>query len=132
MKTFKLLLIIAFIGTTISLSAQNRGDRQFVPEDVAKRQTEALKKEISLTNEQEPKVKAIYLKYAKKQDESMKAGQGTDWQSMSDEDRTKRREEWQKTTEERDKEIKKVITAEQYKKYEKWRDEQNSRRRGRN
>ena len=127
MKMITLLFIAAATILTMSLSAQDR-NRQFSAEDMAKRQTESLKKELNLTAEQETKVKEVYLKYAKKQEERMKARQGQNRQSMSEEERTKAREEMEKSNKERDTELKAVVTAEQYTKYEKWRDGQTNRR----
>lgn len=94
--------------------AGNRGDRpQMNPEEMIKRQTQRLVDELKLTKEQETKVTAINKKYMEKQ--------SADWAKMrdaSDADRAKMRETMRKMQQEKDKEIKAVLTAEQVKLYE--------------
>ncbi len=89
----------------------NRGDRpQMNPEEMLKRQTQRLVDELKLTKEQEAKVGAINKKYMNKQ--------SGDWSKMrdaSDEERTKMRNERTKIQDEKNKEIKAVLTAEQVK-----------------
>ena len=89
----------------------NRGDRpQMNPEEMLKRQTQRLVDELKLTKEQEAKVGAINKKYMNKQ-----TGDWSKMRDASDEERTKMRNERMKIQDEKNKEIKAVLTAEQVK-----------------
>lgn len=83
------------------------------PEQMIKMQTQRLTEELKLTKDQEAKVTAIYKKYT---------GNNTmDFQKMrdaSDAERTKMREEMQKTREKQEAEIKAVLTPAQVKTYD--------------
>jgi len=90
---------------------EGRGERpQMNPEEMVKRQTQRLVEELKLNKDQEAKVLAINKKYMEKQ--------SGDWSKMrdaSDEERTKMREVRTKVQEEKNKEIKALLTAEQVK-----------------
>ena len=93
---------------------QGRGDRQQMnPEEMIKRQTQRLVEELKLNKDQEAKVLAINKKYQEKQ--------SGDWGKMRDastEERAKMRDAMRKVQEERNKEIKAVLTPEQVKIYD--------------
>lgn len=115
MKWFKALLIIALLGFTVTALAQNRrggnGRGEMSAEDMAKRQTERMKTELNLTAEQEVKIQAINMKYAEQQ------------VAKRDEKKEKRREmetAQQAVMDQKDAEIKALLTPEQLTKYEKY------------
>jgi hypothetical protein len=90
-----------------------RGNGQFNPEEMMKRQTQRLVEELKLNKDQEQKVTAINKKYMEKQT--------GDWQKMrdaSDEERAQMRENMRKVQAEKDKEIKAILTADQVKLYD--------------
>ncbi len=124
MKKFGIILIV-FLFTTGITFAQERGGgerpskgapapgggrQQMNPEEMLKRQTQRLVEDLKLNKDQEAKVSAINKKYADKNPGG--------WQKMrdaSDEERTKFREEMKKVNEEKNKEIKALLTADQIK-----------------
>lgn len=96
------------------------GRGQFDPAQMVTRQADRLKKTCELTDEQYEKVKALYQKQAdemKKQMEEAQQGQGQG-QRMD-------REAMQKQREAQEAELKKILTEDQWKKYE---EEQKTRR----
>ncbi|MFZ4520163.1 MAG: hypothetical protein ACOYNC_00580 [Bacteroidales bacterium] len=73
------LLVLLMVLVTITTSAifaqmpgKGQGHGKPTPEERAKRQTEMMKENLSLTAAQEPKVSAINLKYAKKMEDVRK------------------------------------------------------------
>lgn len=121
MKKIGLLLLFAFVLTTVSM-AQNRGERNFDPEEMAKRQTEELTKTLDLNKDQQKKVLSLNKEMGEKMSamrEDMRDG-GGDWGAM--------REKMTKIREEQNKEMKKILTEDQYKKYEKYLEERRARR----
>jgi len=127
MKKFGIILIV-FLFTTGITFAQERGGGerpskgaparggggggrpQMNPEEMLKRQTQRLVEDLKLNKDQEAKVNAINKKYADKNPGG--------WQKMrdaSDEERTKLRDEMRKVNEEKNKEIKALLTADQVK-----------------
>ena len=120
------LLSIVIITITLSFSSstfaqQGGGPRNFDPKEMAERQTSQMKESLKLTEDQLPKVEALNLEYAQKlkvaRDEA-----GDDRESM----RTTMREMMQ----EKDVELKKILTAEQWTKLETQRKERMENRRG--
>lgn len=90
-----------------------QGRMQMDPEQMAQRQTQRLVEELKLNKDQEAKVLAINKKYIK--------DHPFDFQKMrdaTDEERAKMREEMRKVQDNRNKEIKAVLTPEQAKLYE--------------
>lgn len=64
---FTALLAVLFVGMAQAQAQQQQGSfRQVDPAQVANNQTERMKQDLSLTEEQTTKVKAINLKYAQK------------------------------------------------------------------
>jgi uncharacterized protein YdeI (BOF family) len=124
MKKFGIVLII-FLFTAGITFAQERGGgerpskgapahgggrQQMNPEEMLKRQTQRLVEDLKLNKDQEAKVSAINKKYMDKNSGG--------WQKMrdaSDEERTKFRDEMKKTNDEKNKEIKALLTADQIK-----------------
>ncbi|MBB4037048.1 Spy/CpxP family protein refolding chaperone [Dysgonomonas hofstadii] len=100
-KLVVLLMLTFFVGGSIFAQQRQRA----TPEERAKRQTETLVKELSLTKEQETKVHEINLKYAQPKENAST-------------DRDKRREEMRKSMDERNAAIKELLTDEQKKKFE--------------
>lgn len=87
-----------------------QGRPQMNPEEMLKRQTARLVEELKLNKDQEAKVLAINKKYMEKNP--------VDWSKMrdaSDDERAKMREEMMKVQNDRNKEIKTVLTPEQVK-----------------
>jgi len=87
-----------------------QGQMQMNPEEMVKRQTQRLVDELKLNKDQEAKVLAINKKYME--------NNRVDWSKMrdaTDEERTKMREEMRKVQDERNKEIKAVLTPDQVK-----------------
>ena len=80
---------VIFLNNELTLVQPPQGNRpQRTPEERAKRETEWMKTDLTLTEAQIPLVDTINLKYAKKQMELRNQMQGQDWEAM----RTKRQE----------------------------------------
>ena len=101
---FSLLAILAFL--TGSVAAAQQPSRS--PEDRAKHQTEMMKTELKLTAAQEPKVYAINLKYTEKMHDLREI-----------QDTAARRKSFETMNKQIDSEFKGVLTAEQFKSYQK-------------
>ncbi|WP_075591055.1 DUF4890 domain-containing protein [Labilibacter marinus] len=97
--------LAAFLVLSISVNAQGP-QRGGTPEEMAKKQTEKMKKDLSLSEDQVTKVSAINLKYAKKIDEVRNNASG---------DRAAMRESMQPIRKARNAEMKKVLSEDQYK-----------------
>jgi periplasmic protein CpxP/Spy len=114
MKTFKLLLAICLISSTLGTYAQNGqggggGYQQLSPEDRAYNQTKQMKKMLSLSKEQFDKIEIINVKYAMLMDSTMRANGGFS---------PEMREKMKPMMEAKDKEIKPILTEDQMKLYE--------------
>lgn len=112
----KLLLAAVALMFSVSMFAQQpqRGERrEFKPEEMATRMADGMKKELNLNDEQYKSVYNLYLKRG----EEMKArrDKGQQGQQVN---REARREEMKKNQEAMNAELKKILTAEQYTKYE--------------
>ncbi len=122
MKRLGILLMFLILGTTFSM-AQNRGGQgNFDPVKSAEKQTADLKKVLDLSGDQETKVYEIVLKGANKiaeMREEMRNGNGS---------REEMRANFTKLRKEQNKEMKKVLSEEQYKKYEKYLEEKRAQR----
>lgn len=111
MKKIVLAAIALVFSASIFAQAPQRGERrEFKPEEMAKHQTDRMKKELNLTDEQYKSVYALFIK----QGEEMKALHAKREQSQPE----TRREEMKKQREAMNAEMKKILTAEQYTKYE--------------
>ena len=116
------LALIAVFALSIASMAQDRGSRNFDPKERAKRQTEELTEQLGLNKDQQKKVGELNEKYSEKMTamfEDMRGGGG---------DREAMREKMTKLRDEQNKEMKKILTDDQYKKYEKYLEERRSRR----
>ena len=121
MKKLGFLVLFAMLFATISM-AQDRGMGNFDPKEMAKRQTEELTKTLDLNKDQQKKVLDLNLKQAEKMQamrEEMRNGGG---------DREAMRGKMMQLREEQNKEMKKVLTESQYKKYEKYLEERRNMR----
>ena len=123
----KLLLAAVALMFSVSMFAQQpqRGERrEFKPEEMATRMADGMKKELNLNDEQYKSVYNLYLKRG----EEMKArrDKGQQGQQVS---REARREEMKKNQETMNAELKKILTAEQYTKYEEMLKKQQQRQR---
>jgi len=112
--TLMSLLLVAFVGI-----AQPRGQRDYDPEQVAKRQTEQLKDTLGLTEEQEQKVYELNLETGQKMSALRDEIQGSDTGAI--------REKMGEIREEQNEKMKEILTDEQWKKYEKYLEERRSR-----
>ena len=123
MKKLGFFLLFAIIFATVSV-AQNRGMGNFDPKEMAKRQTEDLTKALDLNKDQQKKVLDLQLKNAEKMTamrQDMMNGGG---------DREAMREKMTKSREELNAAMKKILTEDQYKKYEKYLEERRNMRGG--
>jgi periplasmic protein CpxP/Spy len=121
MKKLGILLLVLVLGTTISLAQNRDGQRNFDPVESAKKQTEQLKELLGLKKDQEKKVYEVNLKASKQMAEMRKSMQASG-------NREGMREKIGEMREESNKEMKKILTEDQYKKYEKYLEERRSRR----
>lgn len=120
MKKLGLLLLAVLVFTVVSVG-QDRGQRNFDPKEMAKRQTEELTKALNLNKDQQKKVLTLNNEMADKMSavrEDMRNGG----------DREAMREKFRKVREEQNKEMKKILTEAQYEKYEKYLEEQRAKR----
>jgi biopolymer transport protein ExbD len=119
MKKIGFLMIALIMGTMVSM-AQNW--QNSTPEEMAKRQTDQIKEKCGLDKDQEKKVYDLSLKSGKemaKMREEMQGGGGP-----SDEMRAK----MTKVRDDQNKEMKKILSADQYVKYEKYLEERRAAR----
>ncbi|WP_163325139.1 hypothetical protein [Draconibacterium mangrovi] len=123
MKRLEFLLVLVLIGTTMAMAQDRGGQRQFNPEEMAKRQTAQFKTDLELNDTQAEKMEKVLLASYKEM--------GAMRQEMSgEEDRTKMREKMTEWRTNQQKEIKKILTDEQFLKYEKLMEERRANRRG--
>jgi len=109
-KLFVALLALSILSLTSAFSQNKANDlMNKTPEDRAKVQTEMMKNKLNLSTEQQTKIEAINLNYAKKFEPVIKS-------SDSKLTRYKRAKSLQKAKNE---ELKKVLTTSQYQRYEK-------------
>lgn len=112
------LLLFLFLAMTANTFAQQGQFNNTTAEDRAKRITSLMKSELKLTATQETKVQAINLKYAKLMDQTRKlTDNALRMKTMAENDKAK------------DAELKTVLTADQFKAYEKYKEEMKARRR---
>lgn len=123
MRKFGLFLMIILFASAL-VNAQP-GGRQFSPEDMAKRQTEQMGETLKMSKDLQQKVYDLNLKYAKKSAEMFQGGGG--FRDMSDADRQKMREKREALNKEKDAEMKKLLSADQFKAYEKYQEEARQR-----
>lgn len=109
MKKIAFLAITVFMFLAFAVSAQQRGPREkMTPEQQATRTVERLNKELTLNEQQQKDLKAWFTTSFKQREENMKKGQ---------DNREAMREQMKKDREATDAQLKKVLTADQYKTY---------------
>ena len=101
--------ILFFFAVCTAVNAQRGGGQPPSPEDMAARQTDQMTKKLNLDEAQTAKVKEINLTYAKKMLETRENNRG---------DRQAMREAITPIQEEKNAELKTILTEEQYKSYE--------------
>ena len=99
------MMSILLVSTSVFAQQRQRPSA----EDMAKRQTEHMAKNLSLTDEQKAKIEAINLKYGQKMEEMIQAGK---------EEREAKMELLKKNRDAKDTEFKEVLTPEQYTQYQ--------------
>lgn len=109
-----LILLVTVVLTGIAQPG-GQGMRNMSPEDRAKRETERIGEYVKYTAGQDAKVTALNLKYIQKQSENRPSG---DFRNMSDADRDAWRKKMEAIDTEKNGEMKKLLTADQYKQYE--------------
>lgn len=123
----KRMILAAFaLVLSVSIFAQQpqRGERrEFKPEDIATMQADRMKKDLNLDDKQYKSVYNLFLKRG----EEMKA-QFARPQEGQQVDREARRAEMQKQQEAMQAELKKILTPEQYAKYEEMQKKEAERR----
>ncbi|WP_320112737.1 hypothetical protein [Draconibacterium orientale] len=124
MKRLAFLLVAVLIGTTVAMAQNRGGQRQFDPEEMAKRQTAQFKTELELNDTQAEKMEKVLLK-------SYNEMTTLRQEMTGEEDRTKMREKMTEWRANQQKELKKILTDEQFAKYEKLMEERRANRRGR-
>lgn len=120
----KIIFAAVALLFSVSMFAQGPQRREFKPEDMATRVTDGLKKALDLNEKQYKSVYKLYLKRG----EEMKARRDNGQQDQQV-DREARREEMKKNQEAMNAEMKKILTAEQYTKYEEMQKKQQQRQR---
>jgi hypothetical protein len=120
MKKIGFLLIALMLGAMVG-TAQNW--QNMSPEDMAKRQTDQIKEKCGLDKAQEKKVYDLNLKSGKEMAKMRSEMQGGG-------DRDAMRDKMAKMRDDQNKEMKKILTAEQYTKYEKYLEERRAARQG--
>ncbi len=123
MKKLGFLLMVIFLGTTVSM-AQNRSWQNSTPEESAKKSTETLKEKLGLKADQEKQVYALNLKSAKEMVE-MRKGMGMQGGGG---DRDAMRAKFTKMREDTSKAMKQILSKDQYVKYEKYLEERRASR----
>ena len=122
MKKIGIILCVLLFVSTVSIAQNRGGQRNMDPKERAKQTTERLKEALDLNKEQEKKVYEINLKGNEKMMEARREMQesGGGFEGM--------REKMGKLREEQNKEMKKILTDKQWKKYEKYLEEMRARR----
>lgn len=114
MRRIFLATVALIFAASMFAQAPQRGERrEFKPEEMATRITDGLKKELNLDDKQYKSVYELYLKRGEQMQEQRakrEPGQQVDREAM--------REEMKKQQETMDANLKKILTAEQYAKYE--------------
>jgi biopolymer transport protein ExbD len=121
MKRIGFLMIALLFGAMVSFG---QNCQSATPEEMAKRQTEQIKEKCGLDKDQEKKVYDLSLKSGKEMAKlrtEMQGGGGPN-DAM--------REKMTKMRDDQNKEMKKILTADQYVKYEKYLEERRAARQG--
>lgn len=111
MKTAVALLIVCFASIAPMASAQEKMEELMTsttPEERAQMQTDHMKETLTLTENQVPQVHEINLKYARKMQDAYNGGGG----------RLQKLKRVKGVSQDKDKELKRVLTSTQYATYE--------------
>lgn len=111
------LLLVAVVATA------QPGQRNFDPEEMAKRQTEQIKEAVGLDEKQEKQVYDLNLETGKKMRALREENQGGDFEGM--------REKLTELRVEQDKKMKEILTGDQWEKYQKYQEERRAQWRNR-
>lgn len=111
------LLLVAVVATA------QPGQRNFDPEEMAKRQTEQIKEAVGLDEKQEKQVYDLNLETGKKMRALREENQGGDFDGM--------REKLTELRVEQDKKMKEILTGDQWEKYQKYQEERRAQWRNR-
>lgn len=110
MRKITLLTTLFVLFLSVASYAQDRGPREkMTPEEQAKRTVEQLNKELTLTAKQQSDLETFYKANYKKRQDLM---------SKNRDNREAMREQMKKNREENETELKKVLTADQFKKHQ--------------
>lgn len=125
MKKILFAAVALMFSVTLFAQGSQRGERrEFKPKEMATRMADGLKKELELNDEQYKSVYNLYLKRG----EEMKARRSKAQQGQQV-DREARRAEMQKQQQAMNAELRKILTPEQYTKYEEMQKKQQQKRR---
>lgn len=113
------MFVLMMVFTAFIAEAQPGGQGR-TPDEMAARQTEQMGEYVKMDKALTTKVQDINLKYAKK---SRELRSGGNFMDMSDSEREKMRAQMTAQQEEKDAELKKIFSADQWKQYEKYREE---------
>jgi len=119
---FKFLFITALLLTTFTQVLAQRGGWDMDPGQRAKTQAAMMKDSLSLSEAQASKVEEVLLKYAKQMSDVRNGDSGGDWTAM--------REKIMVIREAQNKELKTMLTTEQYDKWTKIQEAQRGNRGG--
>ena len=103
MKKLMMIFVSIFMVSSVLLAQERQHPSA---ESVAKKQTERMAEKLSLTNEQKAQIETINLKYAQKSQEARQA------------EKEAQKAGFQQFKEEKNAELKAVLTDEQYTKYQ--------------
>jgi periplasmic protein CpxP/Spy len=120
MKKIGFFMIAMIMGAMVSFGQNWQNS---TPEEMAKRQTDQIKEKCGIDKDQEKKVYDLSLKSSKEMAKMREGMQGGG-------DRDAMREKMTKMRDEQNKEMKKILTADQYVKYEKYLEERRAARQG--
>ncbi|SHE37698.1 hypothetical protein SAMN05444274_101207 [Mariniphaga anaerophila] len=121
MKKIGVTLILVMLVVVTSIAQP--GQRSFDPAEMAKRQTEQIKKAVDLNEKQEKKVSDLFVETGEKMKALRDENQGGDFEKM--------REKMNEIRAEQDKKMKEILTEEQWSKYQKFQEERRAQRRDR-
>jgi hypothetical protein len=125
MRKIGILLMMFVMASFMGIAQNSEGGQQRSPEERAKSETATIKEKCGLDASQEKKVYDLLLANGKKMQqerENMTNSGGGPSDEM--------REKMKKMRDELNKEMKKILTAEQYIKYEKYLEERRAQRQG--
>lgn len=111
MKKFTLIMVLLFFSVEFVSAQRGSGNhKRMSPEQMAQKQTQKMKESLSLTDEQLPKVKEINFKYINLMMDARKSG-------LERQDMMFKMKE---LSDDKKREMKKVLNKEQFKKYKKY------------